>query len=191
MPMVGVDDRLVREEADLVAQVAAGDIAEPVAELYRRYSGRLYRFGVQALGNAGLAEEMVQECFVRLWRTAGRFDADRGSVAAYLFVIARSVAADVRKRPSSRPLLPVEDADLPPKLDTVDQILESVMVREALDSLSPAHTQVLMLAHEEGLTQSQIAGRLGLPLGTVKTRMFHGLRALRGALMERGFDATA
>ena len=69
MPMVGVDDRLVREEADLVAQVAAGDIAEPVAELYRRYSGRLYRFGVQALGNAGLAEEMVQECFVRLWRT--------------------------------------------------------------------------------------------------------------------------
>jgi len=191
VPIVGIDDRLVREEAALVAQVAAGDITEPVAELYRRYSGRLYRFGVHVLGDAGLAEEMVQECFVRLWRTAGRYSSDRGSVAAYLFVIARSTAADIRKRPSSRPLLPAEDADLPPEMDTVDQILESVMVREALDSLSPAHQQVLTLAHEEGLTQSQIAGQLGVPLGTVKTRMYHGLRALRAALIERGFDVRA
>ncbi len=189
MSVIGVEDRLAREEADLMAQVAAGDIGAPVAELYRRYGGRLYRFGVQALGNAGLAEEMVQECFVRLWRTAGRFDADRGTVAAYLFVIARSVAADVRKRPSSRPLVPVEDAQLPPQLDSVDRILERLMVRDALDSLSPAHREVLRLVHEDGLTQSQIAARLGLPLGTVKTRMFHGLRALRAALIERGFDA--
>jgi RNA polymerase sigma-70 factor (ECF subfamily) len=134
---------------------------------------------------------MVQECFVRLWRSASRFDADRGTVAAYLFVIARSAAADIRKRPSSRPLLPVEDAVLPPEPDTVDQILESLMVREALDSLRPGHQQVLTLAHEEGLTQSQIAGRLGVPLGTVKSRMFLGLRALQAALIERGFDAGA
>jgi RNA polymerase sigma-70 factor, ECF subfamily len=187
--MIGVGDRLAREEADLMAEVAAGDIGAPVAELYRRYGGRLYRFGLQALGNAGLAEEMVQECFVRLWRTAGRFDADRGTVAAYLFVIARSVAADVRKRPSSRPLVPVEDAQLPPQRESVDRILERLMVRDALDSLSPAHRQVLRLVHEDGLTQSQIAGRLGLPLGTVKTLMFHGLRALRAALIELGFDA--
>ena len=174
-----------------MAQIAAGDIGEPVAELYRRYSGRLYRYGVQSLGNPGLAEEMVQECFVRLWRTAAKFDGVRGSVAAYVFVIARSVAADVRKRPSSRQLLAVEDAQLPPQPDGTDQVLQSVMVREALESLSPAHVQVLMLAHEQGLTQAQIAERLGLPLGTVKTRMFHGLRALRAALVERGFDAAA
>ncbi len=172
-----------------MAQVAAGDIGSPMAELYRRYGGRLYRFGVQALGNAGLAEEMVQECFVRLWRTAGRFDMDNGTVAASLFVIARSVASDLRKRPSSRPLVPVEDAQLPPQRESVDRILERLMVRDALDSLSPAHRQVLRLVHEDGLTQSQIAGRLGLPLGTVKTLMFHGLRALRAALIELGFDA--
>jgi len=188
--IAGVDDRRSREEAELVAQVAAGDIGAPVAELYRRYSGRLYRFGMQALGNSGLAEEMVQECFVRLWRTAGRFDADRGSVAAYLFVIARSVASDVRRRPSSRPLAPVEDAQLPPQADSAERILERMIVREGLDALSPAHREVLRLAHEEGLTQSQIAERLGLPLGTVKTRLFHGLRALRAVLIERGFDAT-
>ena len=65
------------EEAGLVARTASGDVGAPVAELYRRYGRRLYRFGVKHLGNEGLAEEMVQETFVRLWRTAGRFDADK------------------------------------------------------------------------------------------------------------------
>ena len=189
MSIAHVETQRAREEAELVAKIATGDIGVPVAELYNRYSDRLYRFGVQVLGDAGLAEEMVQECFVRLWRTAGRFDADRGSVAAYLFVIARSVASDVRRRPSSRPLVPMDDVQ-PPQADNVDRILESMMVREGMDALSPAHREVLRLVHEEDLTQSQIAERLGLPLGTVKTRLFHGLRALRTALIERGFDAT-
>jgi RNA polymerase sigma-70 factor, ECF subfamily len=186
--VAGAGERLAREDADLVAHVAAGDIGEPVAELYRRYGGRLYRFGLQLLGNAGLAEELVQECFVRLWRTAGRFDTSRGTVAGYLFVIARSIATDLRRRPSSRPLLPVEDVRVPAQPDSADQIVETLMVRDALDSLSEAHREVLLLVHAEGLTQSQIAERLGLPLGTVKTRMFHGLRALRAALAERGYD---
>ena len=186
----GVDDRLAREEADLVARIAAGDIGAPVAELYRRYAGRLYRYALQALGDTGLAEETVQECFVRLWRTAGQFDPRRGSVAAYLIVLARSAAADVRKRPSSRPLVPLQEAHVPPKPDSVDEILTGLVVREAVDSLSPAHRQVLLLA-EAGLSQSQIAARLGLPLGTVKTRTFHALRALRAALTERGLVASA
>jgi RNA polymerase sigma-70 factor (ECF subfamily) len=178
------------EEADLVAQIAAGDVGVPVAKLYRRYGKRLYRFGVQQLGDGGLAEEMVQETFVRLWRTAGKFDADKASVGTYLYVIARSAAADIRKRPSSRPLMPVDDVDVPPIPDDVDQILNSMVVREALDGLGPAHADVIRLAHEEGLTQAQIADRLGLPLGTVKTRTFHGMRALRTALTERGFHAV-
>ncbi len=178
------------EEADLVAQMAAGDVDAPVAQLYRRYGKRLYRFGVQQLGNEGLAEEMVQETFVRLWRAAGRFDAEKSSVGTYLYVIARSVAADIRKRPSSRSLMPVDDIDLPPIPDDVDQLLDSMVVREALDALGRGHADVIRLAHEEGLTQPQIAERLGLPLGTVKTRTFHGLRALRTALIERGFHAV-
>jgi RNA polymerase sigma-70 factor, ECF subfamily len=189
MPVAGVDDPAAREEAGLVAQIAAGDIGAPMAELYRRYAGRLYRYGLQALGDAGLAEEVVQECFVRLWRTAGRFDPARGSVAAYLIVIGRSVAADVRKRPSSRPLEQMEEALLPPQLDSIDQILSGLMVREAVDGLSPAHRQVIMLA-EAGLTQSEIAARVGLPLGTVKTRTFHALRALRAALGKQGIHAA-
>lgn len=190
MSVAEADDPLAYEDADLVARIAAGDVGAPMAELYRRYNARLYRYGLQALGDTGLAEEVVQECFLRLWRNAGQFDAARGSVAAYLIVIGRSVAADVRKRPSSRPLEELEEGKLPPQLDSVDQILSGLMVREAVDSLSPAHRQVLMLA-EAGLTQSQIATRLGVPLGTVKTRTFHALRALRGALAKQGFDATA
>ncbi len=189
--IVGIEDRLAREEADLVSQIAAGDIGEPVAELYRRYAGKLYRFGINLLGDAGLAEELVQECLVRLWRTAGRFDIGRGTVGAYLFVIARSVAADLRKRPSSRPLAPVEDAQVPPEPDNAERIVEALMVQDALESLSPAHREVLTLVTQEGLTQSQVANRLGLPLGTVKTRMFHGLKALRAALAERGYDGRS
>lgn len=182
------EDLPARHDSDLVVQIAAGDIDEPVAELYRRYGARLYRFGVQLLGDSGLAEEMVQECFVRLWRTAGRFDISRGTVAGYLFVIARSIAADVRKRPSSRPLAPVEEEQVPVQPDDTDRIVASLAVQDALDSLSAPHREVLMLAHGQGLTQTQIAERLGLPLGTVKTRMFHGLRALKTALAERGYD---
>lgn len=190
MSLTDAGDQLAAHEAELVAQIAAGDTGTPVTELYRSYGTRLFRFGVQALGNDGLAEEMVQECFVRLWRSAGQYDAGRASVGTYLFVIARSVALDIRKRPSSRELLPVEEAYTPPQFDNVEQILDSLIMREALDALSMAHRQVLRLAYDRDLTQSQIAERLGLPLGTVKTRMFHAMRALRTALDERGFHAA-
>ncbi len=186
--VVGAEDRRARDDAGLVAQIAAGNIEEPVAELYRRYGPRLYRFGVQVLGDGGLAEELVQECFVRLWRTAGRFDIGRGTVAAYLFVMGRSIAADLRKRPSSRPLAAVDEQQVPARPDDADRIVDSLAVHDALDSLSPRHREVLLLVAGEGLTQTQIAARLGVPLGTVKTRMFHGLRALKAALAARGYD---
>jgi RNA polymerase sigma-70 factor, ECF subfamily len=188
MSEAGSQDRPTPEDTELIAQVAAGDIGEPVAELYRRHAGRIYRFGLHLLGDTGLADELVQECFVRLWRTAGKFDINRGTVAAYLTVIARSIAADLRKRPSSRPLAPVEDTQLPPQPDNTDQIADTLTVRDALEALSAAHREVLILVHEAGLTQSQIAAQLDLPLGTVKTRLFHGLRAFRAAMAERGYD---
>ena len=188
MPLTDTENEIAAREAQLLAEIAAGNIEEPVSELYCRYAKALFRFGMQVLGDQGLAEEMVQESFVRLWRSAGRFDPARGSVGAYLTVIARSAAADIRKRPSSRPLLAVEEVALPPVWDNVDQILDSLIVQEALDKLSFAHAQVLRLAQDEGLTQPQIAERLGVPLGTVKTRMFHGLRALRTELARRGID---
>jgi RNA polymerase sigma-70 factor, ECF subfamily len=185
----GEQERLAVEEAGLLALVAAGDVGAPLAELYRRYAGRLYGFGLRLLGDKHLAEEMVQECFVRLWRTAGRFDSTRASVGTYLFVIARSVAVDVRRRPANRPLAVLPEGTEPVDHDDIEeQITQRLSIRAALASLSPAHREVITLAHDDGLSQSEIADRLAIPLGTVKTRMFHALRALRVALAERGFD---
>jgi RNA polymerase sigma-70 factor (ECF subfamily) len=183
-------EAVAAEEAALVARIAAGDVGAPVADLYQRYGRRLFRFGVQQLGNEGLAEEMVQETFVRLWRSAGRFDAAKASVGTYLYVLARSATADLRKRPSSRPLISDTDIQELTMPDSVDQLLDSLIVREAVESLSAGHAEVIRLTQEQGLTQSQIAGRLNLPLGTVKTRVFHGMRALRIALTERGFHGV-
>jgi RNA polymerase sigma-70 factor (ECF subfamily) len=187
-------ETVAAEEAALVAQIAvgrrSGEVGAAVGELAKRYNKRLYAFGFRVLGDAGLADEMVQEIWVRLWQRAGRYDAEKASVGTYLFVIARSAAADIRKRPSSRPLQPVDDVDLPPQSDKVDQIIDSITIRDAMDSLGAGHAEVLRLAYEEDLTQSQIAERLKIPLGTVKTRMFNGMRAMRAALVERGFNAV-
>lgn len=194
MSVTDAPETVAAEEAALVAQIAAGrtsgEVGAAVGELARRYNKRLYAFGFRVLGDAGLADEMVQEIWVRLWQRAGRYDAAKASVGTYLFVIARSAAADIRKRPSSRPLQPVDDVDLPSQPDKADQIIDSITVRDAMDSLGAGHAEVLRLAYEEGLTQSQIADRLKIPLGTVKTRMFNGMRAMRAALVERGFNAV-
>jgi RNA polymerase sigma-70 factor, ECF subfamily len=176
--LAGAADQIAAEEARLVAQIATGDVTAPVTELYRRYGKRLYRFGLQLLGDSALAGEMVQECFVRLCRDAGRFDVGQGSVGGYLFEIARSSIPDGASGPG----------ELPPEAGDADQIIDSLIVHEALGTLSPAHGEVLRLARD-GLTQSQIATRLGLPTGTVKTRMFYGMQALRSALAEQGSHA--
>ena len=190
MSVTDAPEAVAAEEAALVARIAAGDAGAPVAELYGRYGRQLYRFGVNHLGNEGLAEEMVQETFVRLWRTAGRFDVGKASVGTYLYVLARSAAADIYKRPSSRPLIPAAELGETAMADSVEQIIDAMVIREALESLKADQAEVIRLAQEEGLTQSQIAERLNVPLGTVKTRTFHGMRALRTALLERGFHGV-
>ena len=174
-----VDD----EEADLLAR--ADDAAHT---LYRRYERRLYGFGLRLLGgNSGLAEELVQESFMRLWQGAGRFDPSRGTVRALLFTIARRVAVDLLRRPSSRAFAP-ELEDIEGFDALADEVLLAVTIRDAMMSLSPVHREVLELIYDEDLKLGEIACKLDVPLGTVKTRAFYALRAMRTALRERGFD---
>ncbi len=173
------------DEADLVARVAAGDQGAALRQLYRAYEGRLYGLGLRLLGDPSLAEELVQETFVRVWRKAGQFDPDKGSVATFVFTIARRIAVDLWRRPSSRPFQP-EPAEEAAPGDPMERVLVGLTVRHALDSLSPAHREVLELSYRKDLKQSQIAERLGVPLGTVKTRTFHALRAMKAALEEGG-----
>ena len=118
-------------EAELLALVAAGDTGAPLRRLYDRYERRLYGFGLRLLGEPGLAEELVQETWLRVWRSAARFDPERGTVRAFLFTIARRVAVDLWRRPSSRVL----GAELPDAVAVearADEVLLAVTVRDAM-----------------------------------------------------------
>jgi RNA polymerase sigma-70 factor (ECF subfamily) len=181
-------DVVTADDAVLLRRVAAGDENAALEELYRRYERRVYVFGLRLLGDRGLAEELVQETFVRLWLTAGRFDACRGSVAAYMFTLARSLATDLLRRPSSRPFAPERaEVDQPTAAhDETDSTLTRLVVNQAMACLSPQHREVLALSYDCDLTQPMIAAILGIPLGTVKTRSYFALRALKLALEERG-----
>jgi RNA polymerase sigma-70 factor, ECF subfamily len=110
-------------EISLIAKIAARNDDDAARRLYRKYRMELFRFGVHVLNDYGLAEEMVQETFIKFCQRAGSYDATRGPVRAWLFAMARSAAIDIARRPSSRPLLPVEDFQLPPQYDTVDEAL--------------------------------------------------------------------
>jgi len=176
-----------RADADLLLAVGGGDRDEALPELYRRYERRLYGLGLRLLGDRGLAEELVQETFVRVWRTADRFDPQRGTVPAFLFAIARRLAIDLWRRPSSRPFEPQPEPAGNPDSE-FDQVLLQVMVRDALDSLSDAHRLVLELSYRSDLTQTEIARQLGISVGTVKSRSYHALRAFQRAVQERGID---
>ena len=179
-------DAAAAREAELLDAVAAGDRGAPLKELYHRYEGRLYGLGLRLLGDAGLAEELVQETFLRLWRSADRYDRERGAPSTFIFTIARRLAIDLWRRPSSRPF--AESTDDAPGPDAVERVIVQLTVRDALDSLSDAQREVLELSYDRDLKQSEIAERLGIPLGTVKTRTYHALRSLKLALEERSVD---
>jgi len=178
------------EEAALLAKVAGGDRGAPLEELFRRYAGRIYALGLGVLGDSGMAEELVQESFVRLWRQSPRFDPARGTVAAFVFSLSRRIAVDLWRRPSSRPFVdPAFGPVLSSLADPADAVVDGILVRRALDALSPAHRQVIELSYGGGLTQVEIARRVGVPVGTVKTRTYHALRALKLQLESHGVHA--
>src|SRR5436190_7416539 len=156
------------DDAALLEAVGRGDRERALPELYRRYERRLYGLGFRLLGDQGLAEELVQETFLRVWRTADRFDPARGTVPAFIFSIARRLAIDLYRRPSSRPFQPEVEEDPRPD-ETIDRLLLRLGVRDALDALTPAHRQVLEMSYQHDLTQVEIASRLGISLGTVKS----------------------
>jgi RNA polymerase sigma-70 factor, ECF subfamily len=171
-------------DAALVARAARGD-ADAVARLYDVYAGPLYGFGFRRLGDRALAEELVQTVMTRLWQRADRYQPARGSVRTWVFAIARNVAVDLhRRRPRALAV-----AELPDAVDTVDELEDLVRaeaVRAALERLSDEHREVLRLAYDAGLTQRQIAERLGIPVGTVKSRTYYALKAFRLACQELG-----
>jgi len=172
-------------DARLLLGVASGHPPDALDQLYHSYAGRIYGLGLRLLGDRQLAEELVQETFVRLWRSAGAFDPQRGTVAAFVLTMARRISVDLWRRPSSRPFDP-EPADTVAPGDHVESVVTAVVVNAAMATLSREHREVLELSYRGDLKQADIAAILGIPLGTVKTRSYYALRALKLALQERG-----
>ena len=168
-------------EIGLIANIAAASDDDAARRLYRKYRMELFRFGFHVLHDQGLAEEMVQETFVKFCQQASKYDASRGPVRGWLFTMARSAAYDIARRPSSRPFLPIEDFQLPPQYDSVDQTLTVLTVDQALDRLPSIYADVMQLVRD-GFTHSEIAARLGIPIGTVKSRMAKAADTLRAEL---------
>jgi RNA polymerase sigma-70 factor (ECF subfamily) len=174
-------------EADraLIARIERRD-ADALAELYDRYSARLMGLAQRIVGDTGEAEEVLQELFLWVWRSAASFDASRGSVIAWLLVATRSRSIDrVRaRRPAARAGLrsvdAVPDAAGPQDVeaDSADREWER-LCRSAISELPEDQRRTLELAYFEGLTHQEISERTGTPLGTVKTRVRLGLMKLR------------
>jgi RNA polymerase sigma-70 factor (ECF subfamily) len=189
--VAGTAARVQRAHEELVERLARASSPRareaPLSALYTAYGGQVYGLGLQLLHDAGLAEDLVQETFVRLWRSAHRYDGAKSSVRTFVFTLARRAAVDLwRRRGVAVPHeLGEPEADGAAGNDAYEQLLLRLAVGEALAELSPAHREVLELQYRQDLTQAQIAERLGIPLGTVKTRAMHALRALTRYLDER------
>ena len=177
-------------EKGLIAKIAARSDDDAARRIDRKYRMELFRFGVHVLHDQGLAEEMVQETFIKFCHQARDYDASRGPVRAWLFTMARSVACDLARRPSSRPFLPVEDFQLPPQYDSVDEALTVLTVDQALGKLPSIYANVMRLVRD-GFTHSEIAERLGIPVGAVKSRTAKAAGTLKAELasLRGGADA--
>jgi RNA polymerase sigma-70 factor (ECF subfamily) len=168
----------------LVARLAGGD-ETALQTLYRRYGRPIYGVGLRYLDDPDLAQDLVQDVFLKLWRRAETYDTEKGSFSAWIFTIARRSAIDLQRRRARRSAIPLEDAPEPSVHDeTWQQLAEDWHVAEALLAMDPLLREPLLLAYYRGLTQREIADHLGVPLGTVKSRMSRGLQRL-GDIMAR------
>ncbi|HEY4610601.1 MAG TPA: RNA polymerase sigma factor [Ilumatobacteraceae bacterium] len=176
-------------DRDVVERFRAGD-EDAVRELYRHYGRLVFTVAFRILGNRQLAEDATQQSFLQAWRASSSFDADR-DMAPWLATITRRVAIDLQRSEIRRPSTSLETASaddpalvsLPPSAEAV---WETWQVRQAIDDLPADERDVVRLQHVQGHTHAEIAEKLGLPLGTVKSRssrahqhLAHRLKHLR------------
>ena len=168
----------------LVALVARGD-ETALAELYDRIGGVAYGVAYRVLRDEALAEDAVQEAFLGLWRTAGSFIPERAKASTWLLTLVHRRAVDLVRREQRRRAESLEEA-VEPTVESAEGDawlrLERERVQAALAQLPDQQREAIELAYYGGFTQSQLAERLGQPIGTIKSRMFSGLARLRELL---------
>ncbi len=188
-----------QDDAVLVERLASGDV-EVIGTLYDRYGRLIYTLALRIVHEPGIAEEITQEVFVRLWRAATSFQRERGTVHSWLLRITHNLALNEVRRQQSRPIsadtfdwvtdgeqLPDEQLENDPQRMVMLRE-RSAMIQSALRQLPEPQRQVIELAFYGGLSQAEIAAALGFPIGTVKSRIRLGMIRLRDALGTVGID---
>jgi RNA polymerase sigma factor (sigma-70 family) len=164
----------------LVALVARGE-EDALAELYDRLGGIAYSLALRVLRDRALAEDAVQEAFLAVWRSAARFVPERARAQSWILTLVHRRAVDLVRREAVRRAEPLDDTDRPggePADQPTWARYERERVQKALRTLPDQQRELIELAYYDGFTQSQLADRVGVPLGTVKSRMFTGLSRL-------------
>ena len=159
--------------------------------LHEEHAGPLYAFCVRFTGDAQRAEDVVQEVFLRAWRSLSSTDLRARPVRPWLLHVARNLLTDAHRAEQSRPVLvdhehALETAEAS---DQLDRAVEAWQVAAALARLTPQHREVLVQAHYLGRSVAETAAALGVPSGTVKSRTYYAVRALRLVLEEMGIEA--
>jgi RNA polymerase sigma-70 factor (ECF subfamily) len=170
----------------LLDLVSEGDV-DAFERLYDQFARPVYSLCARILGDRGRAEDAAQETFAAIWRSASTFQPDRGHAAGWIFAIARHAATDAARRrvPQPSDQLPEQPDPGPLPDEQVVADHDAFRVHAALETLPAAERDVLQLAYFEGLSQTEIAERRRMPLGTVKTRTRSGLRRLAAELGSR------
>jgi RNA polymerase sigma factor (sigma-70 family) len=170
----------------LVALAARGEEVA-LAELYDRFGRVAYGLALRILRDAALAEDAVQDAFLAIWRTAGRFMPERAKASTWILTLVHRRAVDLVRREERRRAEPLEAATAGTEAaadETAWLRFERERVQRALRTLPDQQREAIELAYYGGFTQSELADRLGLPLGTIKSRMFAGLSQLRQVLTD-------
>ena len=172
------------QETGLLVAVAGGDTAA-LRELYQNFERPLYALGRRWLREPSLAEELVQEVTIRIWRRAKTFDPARGAAGSWIFGVARNVAADLANARKKAPL-PVEETYAASEPWNDENAWTAWQVSSAIRTLPIEQQKIVELAYVVQMTQAEIAQTLNIPLGTVKTRLYSALKKLRALLSEMG-----
>jgi RNA polymerase sigma-70 factor, ECF subfamily len=188
-----VNRELAHLSDEALVALAARSEQSALAELYDRYGRPAYGLALRVLRDDALAEDAVQEAFLALWRTAARFVPERGKASTWIFTLVHRRAVDLVRHEERRRADTLEHAPEPSGGAVEEEALlrfQRERVQDALKKLPDQQREAIELAYYGGFTQSELAERLGQPLGTIKSRMFMGLARLRELLGEPGLEMS-
>jgi RNA polymerase sigma-70 factor (ECF subfamily) len=178
---------LAKPEGDLLRRLQQRD-PQALAELYDGYGGMVFRLILRIVRDTGIAEDLVQETFLRVWNRAAGFDSQRGALGPWLVAVARNRAIDYIRAQGRRSAATVEMNESEHPALFADFSAEALhfdtarQVKQALAGLTPQQRETIELAYFEGMSQTEIAQRMGQPLGTVKTWTRRAIQQMRGSL---------